>query len=110
MTLYCLRDVGDPALGRLARERLGDADPGVRLAALAALARVPPCAENALAIAARVAADPDAGVQRAAAATLGRLGVDRDEIRAALEAAARSGDTSLARAARQAIATLDGVC
>jgi HEAT repeat protein len=106
MTLYCLRDLGDPALAELARERLDDADAGVRLAALAALAQVPASAENAIAIAVRVASDPDAGVRRAAAATLGRVGLDLVEVRAALEGATRSGDESLARAARQAIAAL----
>jgi HEAT repeat protein len=110
MTLYCLRDLADPALGALARERLHDDDAGVRLAALAGLVRVAPSEENALAVADRLAADPDAGVRRAAAAALARVGVDHGEVRAALEAAARSADTSLARAARQAIAALGGVC
>lgn len=109
MTLYCLRDLGDPELARLACERLADTSPGVRLAALGALARTPPAEDSALKIATLLETDPDAGVRRAAAATLGRLGSVYPAVRTALDAAAGSPDPSLARAARTARAALERV-
>ena len=42
MLLYCLRDLGDEDLAGVARRRLADEDPGVRLAALSAATRCPP--------------------------------------------------------------------
>jgi HEAT repeat protein len=110
MTLYCLRDLDDPELGALARERLADPDAGVRLAALAALAKATPSEESAHAVAHLLDGDRDAGVRRAAAATLGRMGGAQRSARAALERAACPGDRSLVRAATQAIAALDRVC
>lgn len=111
MCLYCLRDLGDPDAPRLAIALLSDADAGVRLAALATIARVEPggaaaCAA-AEAIAGMLAADADAGVRRAAAATLGKLGAPRPAVLAALRAASTSTDASLARAARGALDALD---
>lgn len=107
MLLYCLRDLADPEMGRVALGRLDDEDAGVRLAALAALATVPaaapPLAER---IARLVEADPDPGVRRAAAATLGRLGLASDGVLAALRQAAEGPDPSLARAAKGALGRL----
>jgi HEAT repeat protein len=108
MTLYCLRDLRDPEGGSLARARLHDVDPGVRLAALAALASATPSEANALAIGERVAQDSDLGVRRAAAAVLARVGVDHPTLVAILEAAASSSDPSLARAANAALAARSG--
>jgi HEAT repeat protein len=108
MTLYCLRDLGDPEGGSLARARLRDGDAGVRLAALAALAHQAPSDANALAISERVTEDPDLGVRRAAAAVLGRVGVDHPIVRTTLEQAADNSDPSLARAAKAALAARGG--
>jgi HEAT repeat protein len=103
MALYCLRDLGVSDLSRVAYQSLPDPEPGVRLAALSALARARPegadaatCAEAASRL---VVEDPDAGVRRAAAATLGMLGVSSDVVTAALARAVASDDPSLARAA-----------
>ena len=107
MTLCCLGDLGDPELARLACERLGDASPGVRLAALGALARTPPAEDTALRVAGLLETESDPGVRRAAAAALGGLGTAHPAVRAALDAAAVSPDPSLARAARAARTALE---
>ncbi|MBY0279519.1 HEAT repeat domain-containing protein, partial [Candidatus Binatia bacterium] len=80
MILYCLRDLQDTSLAERATDLLADADTGVRLAALAALAVVAPSETTAQdrGRAARtmvdlLRTDPDPGVRRAAAATLGKL-------------------------------------
>lgn len=110
MCLYCLRDLGDPDAPRLAIGVLADADTGVRLAALATIARIEPgCAAAhaaAAAVAAMLAADGDPGVRRAAAATLGKLGAPGPAVLAALRASSASSDASLARAARGALDAL----
>lgn len=106
MLLYCLRDLQDPELLTHAGPRLDDEDPGVRLAALAAIAGADrpgnDAAPTLLRITRLVDEDPDAGVRRAAAATLGKLGAATSDVLAALDRAARSGDPSLARAATAA--------
>jgi len=104
MALYCLRDlvVRTPAALARVRERLEDGDVGVRLAAMAALARLAAPAAAAAALVARLV-DDDAGVRRTAAATLGRLGVGGEAVVAGLRAAAAADDPVLARAARRAL-------
>jgi len=103
MFLYCLRDLEDADLLPVARARLEDHDPRVRLAALSASAAAERTTEETEALAHRVASlmenDADDGVRRAAAATLGKLGTTSDPTLAALERAAESSDASLARAA-----------
>ncbi len=108
MLLYCLRDLEDPEMPRIASGRLEDEDPGVRLAALAALtaahtAAVQGCASR---VAALVSADPDPGVRRAAAATLGKLGLASEDVLGTLRRAADGPDPSLARAAQGALRRL----
>jgi len=110
MCLYCLRDLGEADAPRWARALLDDGDAGVRLAALATVARATPASEDARAAAERLAAmlpdDPDLGVRRAAAATLGKLGAASITVLAALRTAAAASDASLARAALGALRTL----
>jgi HEAT repeat protein len=113
MVLYCLRDLRDPGTMTAAGRLLADADVGVRLAALAAVAAVGP--EQASAadrrraahdVAAALAHDPDPGVRRAAAATLGKLGVGEPAVADVLRAAAAASDASLARAAAGSLRAL----
>ena len=110
MCLYCLRDLGDPEAPQLATALLADPDAGVRLAALATVARVQAGSDAALLaaepVAAMLDADGDAGVRRAAAATLGKLGASGPAVLAALRSASTSEDPSLARAARGALVAL----
>jgi HEAT repeat protein len=113
MVLYCLRDLRDPATSASAGRLLADADAGVRLAALAALAAVGPAQaadpeqhRAAHDVATLLASDPDAGVRRAAAATLGKLGIAEPAIVEALSAATGAPDASLARAARGSLRAL----
>lgn len=110
MCLYCLRDLGDREAPALAATLLADPDAGVRLAALALVARVEPASATAGKLAGAIAAllegDADPGVRRAAAATLGKLGTPAALVLAALRAAAASADPSLARAARGSLALL----
>jgi HEAT repeats/HEAT repeat len=112
MALYALRELRPRELGQLARDRLADADPGVRLAALSAIVDAPgateECERSADAVAAVLCDDPSPGVRRAAAAALGRLAAPSVAALAALDAAAASSDASLARAARDAAARLRG--
>lgn len=114
MILYCLRDLRDPGLAGRATDLLDDADAGVRLAALAALAVVASSETSASdqgraarATADLLRSDPDPGVRRAAAATLGKLRVADPAILEALRAAAGSTDPSLARAAAGALRALE---
>jgi HEAT repeat protein len=73
MALYCLRDL-DAVAVPAALDALEDAEKGVRLAALSALARARASAPAVLERMAELAAgDPDQGVRNAASATLGRL-------------------------------------
>jgi HEAT repeat protein len=104
MALYCLRDlsVGTARVLECAQRGLDDDDVGVRLGAMAALARLAAPAEAARAIVGRLA-DADAGARRTAAATLGRLGVDDPAVVSALRDAAEADDAVLARTARRAL-------
>jgi HEAT repeat protein len=104
MALYGLRDLGRPVPEALAA--LADADTGVRLAAMAALARVPGNPEEAANRLAPMLADPDVGVRRAAAAALGRVGFAAPAAVEALRAAAAGGDAPLRRAAERALEAL----
>ncbi|MGH7804013.1 MAG: HEAT repeat domain-containing protein, partial [Candidatus Binatia bacterium] len=74
MAFYCLRDLGGASaeLEEILGENLAQADPGVRLAALAALGRLFAEKDSALRAVLRVArADADDGVRRAAVSQLG---------------------------------------
>ncbi len=108
MALYCLRDV-EPAPTGIDPDltaALADAEPSVRLAAMAALARL---GRDRAAVARSLMPlldDPDLGVRRAAAATLGRLGAADGDVRAALARAAAGDDPPLARAAAAALTRL----
>ena len=105
----CLRDLGDEDLAGVARRRLADEDPGVRLAALSAATRCPPGAPADLGeeISRLVGEDPDPGVRRAAAVALSRLADPPAQARQVLEGAARSTDEAMVRAARAGLARLD---
>jgi HEAT repeat protein len=108
MALYCLRDLGvrSPDVQSAAIGALADADEGVRLAAMAALARL--ATDRAAAATHLVGALETASerVRRAAAAALGVLGERTPPVVAALEAAAASPDAALARAAAGAMRAL----
>jgi HEAT repeat protein len=106
MALYCLRDLEAPQGTEIAERALRSGDVGVRLAALAAFARL---AANPAAAAERVVAllnDPDERVRRASAATLGSLGMPLPEVLSALDEACRSSDPSLSRAAARSLRQL----
>jgi HEAT repeat protein len=108
MALYCLRDVGArfPAVERVVVSALDDDDEGVRLAAIAGLARL---ALDRGAAAGRLIAAleaEDERCRRAAAAALGALGERSDRVIAALRAAAAAPDPSLVRAASGALRAL----
>jgi len=107
MAIYCLRDLGsrDTQAIELFRSALSDAAPGVRLAAMNALARTEPTRDSARRIA-RLIDDPDGGVRRAAVATVSRVGVDDPEVIEALRICAVSDDAILARGAAAALARL----
>jgi HEAT repeat protein len=109
MALYCLRDLAT-ASEEVQHATLGalqDPDPGVRLAAMATLARLarndPSEAANGI-LKALDAEDPRE--RRAAAAALGDLGLATSAVRAALEDAARADDASLRRAAERSLRKL----
>jgi HEAT repeat protein len=109
MALYCLRDrdARGPAVEAVVLAGLDDPTAGVRLAAMASLARL--AADRARA-ADRLAAaldDADAGVRRAAAAALGTLGAPTPVALAALRRAAEAPDPSLRRAAGRALQRLE---
>jgi HEAT repeat protein len=111
MALYCLRDLrakGPAVLEAIESASRADA-PYLRLAALAALARLADSRDGASEIALRcLESDPDAGVRRAAAATLGTIGSPTPHALAALaRAAATPGDESLRRAARSALKRME---
>jgi HEAT repeat protein len=111
MALYCLRDLRarGPAVFEAIESASRAGSTHLRLAALAALARLADSRDGASEIAARcLDSDPDPGVRRAAAATLGMLASSATAARDALErAAASSGDESLQRAARMALARME---
>jgi HEAT repeat protein len=110
MAAYCLRDLGTrlPAVEQTLLAAVEDADPGVRMAAMSALARL---SSDRVAVAQRLVrllGDPDPGVRRAAAATLGAVGQRSDTVLTALRAAAASPDRSLRRAAERSLRRLAG--
>ncbi len=102
MALYCLRDLGTPGAATVARRALRDDDSGVRLAALAVLARLGDPA-HASAVAECLEHDPEPGIRRAAAATLGRFGPAAGEVRAILLRVTEGAEPALRRAARLAL-------
>jgi HEAT repeat protein len=104
MALYGLRDLGDPVPEAI--PALRDVDVGVRLAAMAALARTRVDGEEAAVQLAPMLSDPDLGVRRAAAAALGRVGVAAPAAVDALRAAAAGSDEPLRRAAERALAAI----
>jgi HEAT repeat protein len=104
MALYGLRDLGGPVAEAMAA--LDDPDTGVRLAAMAALARAPADPQEAATRLAPMLGDADVGVRRAAAAALGRVGVAAPVAVDALRVAAAGADEPLRRAAERALAAL----
>jgi HEAT repeat protein len=110
MALYCLRDLDarTPEVEQAVLCALGDDDRDVRLAAVAALARL---AGDRGAAAERLVHALERGderLRRAAAAALGTLGERSAPVVAALRAAAASPDPSLRRAAEGALRRLRG--
>lgn len=108
MALYCLRDLAPTPVGvdpELAAA-LADPDAPVRLAAMAALARLGVDRAAVARALTPLLDDADVGVRRAAAATLGRVGVGNEQVRAALARAAAGDDPPLARAAAAALTRL----
>jgi HEAT repeat protein len=116
MSIYCLRDLepGTPTALRGYRAGEGEPfaaillanlnhdDPGVRLAALAALGKGFPAREAALRAVLRACReDPDPGVRRAAVSRLGDFpsAAEDDDARALLAEAGTSDDPALRRAA-----------
>ena len=109
MGLYCLRDLNacGAEMERAVKTRLGDEEPGVRLAALATVGR---CARSVAVVEATVDMldrDRDPGVRRAAAVALGSC----DDVacsRDALTRAMTSVDADLRRAAARALERFRG--
>jgi HEAT repeat protein len=108
MAAYCLREmkIRSSVVHEALFEALADADPGVRLAALSAVAGLPAEPRAAAAGVRPLLEDDEAGVRRAAAATLGTLGEASEEVLAALQVAAASADPSLRRAAQRSLRLL----
>ncbi len=108
MALYCLRDVQPPPVGLEdeLRAALGDEASVVRLAAMAALARLGRDRAVVSRVLVPLLEDADLGVRRATAATLGRLGAADASVRDALARAATSTDAALAKAASNALTRL----
>jgi HEAT repeat protein len=108
MALYCLRDVGSRNAALFAAG-LADADRGVRLAAISALARCASLdAPAAVRVAAALRAERDEGVRRAAAATLAGLGGQHADIEAALATlVSNDARTALPAGAAGRVATPD---
>ena len=110
MALYCLRDVSlkDTVFQQALLESLRDADPLVRVAAVASLKFLPEIGKDGLDFLLHLfLADPDSRVQRTAALSLAQLGAPSDEIRTALKDASRSEDPQLRRAASAALELLE---
>jgi HEAT repeat protein len=109
MALYCLRDLAPavPVEGTSIGPALGDVDPTVRMAAMAAALAVQPRTAD---LAERIAVlldDGEPGVRRVAAVTLGQLGVATPAVVRRLDAATSSDDAMLGKAAREALSRLD---
>lgn len=108
MAAYCLRDIGAQSEEELrcVTELLFDLNCEVRLAALAAVARLAGGAGTAARLLLPKLGDPDGRVRRAAAATLGRVGERSPDVLAALRRAREGDDPSLRRAAERALRAL----
>jgi HEAT repeat protein len=108
MALYCLRDLDlrAPEVEAAVVAALEDQAWDVRLAAIAALARIAIDRAGAAVRLVRALASDDVRVRRAAAAALGALGETSAVVLRALEAAAAAGDPSLRRAAGAALRLL----
>jgi HEAT repeat protein len=105
MALYCLRDCG-AGYETTYRAALDDIASGVRLAAIAGLARLESVTPTASAAVARVMErDADAGVRRAAAIALGRVAAVGTPARTALlQLRESTDDRDLVRAIDRALA------
>jgi HEAT repeat protein len=106
MALYCLRDLAGSADRVLLAPALADADPAVRMAAMAAAVVLLPRSAETADLLVPLVGDSEPGVRRAAAATVGQLGVRTEAVVRALEDASASGDATLERAAKQALSRL----
>lgn len=110
MALYVLRDLapGTADVTGAVVAALGDAEVGVRLAALSALCRLEPLPPAACdLVLAMLRQDPDPGLRRAATTALGHVGRGVSAVEAVLDAAAGSSDPGLRRAAEVARRRLD---
>lgn len=108
MALYALRDlaIGEPAALAAAYDALEESSVELRLAGLAALARLaeePSGAANRIIV---LLDDPEPRMQRAAAATLGLLGLRSQTVLRALGGALASRDESVRRAAKRSLERL----
>ncbi len=108
MAAYCVRDLGTCSAEsqRALLRCLHDPEAPVRLAALAAIAKVPWERPTAAYAVAQLLNDADTGVRRAAAVALGNLGERSDDILTALRAASEASDPSLQRAALRSMRLL----
>jgi HEAT repeat protein len=108
MAAYCLRDLEAraPEIEAELLARLDDGDRDVRLAAVAALARLAVAREHVAGRLLGVLAADEPPVRRAAAAALGVVGDASPPVLDALRAAAAGPDAGLARAAERALAML----
>ncbi len=108
MALYCLRDLDDrtPETETAAHAALTDDDPGVRLAAIATVARLATDRARAAARLIALLDHPDPRTPRAAAAALGTLADASTAVIEALERAKTSPDAALRRAAERSLHAL----
>jgi HEAT repeat protein len=108
MALYCLRDLAAAVAvdGTGIVPALGDVDPAVRMAAMAAALAVLPRTGDLAERIATILDDGEPGVRRVAAVTLGQLGVATPAVVGRLDAATASDDATLAKAARDALSRL----
>jgi HEAT repeat protein len=108
MAAYCLRrfDQRSVELQAALMTALDDAEVGVRLAAIAALARLAVDQTTSADAIAELLEDADVGVRRSAAATLGQMNSVSSEAIAALRRAQAGDDESLRRAAASSLQRL----
>jgi HEAT repeat protein len=108
MAAYTLRGLKQrrPRVQAALSAALLDAEPSVRMAAVAALLHLAIDRTAATESACRLLSDPDAGVRRATAALLGELGVAGKVAIEALRLASVSEDDSLRRAATRSLRKL----
>jgi HEAT repeat protein len=109
MALYCLRDLAAAVAvdGTGIAPALGDVDPAVRMAAMAAALVVLPRTADLAERIATLLDDGEPGVRRVAALTVGQLGIATPAVVGRLDAATSSGDATLAKTARDALSRLD---